>query len=189
MNGFLFILILVAIYLIGAIPTGIVLARIMGYQDVRGHGSGNIGATNVYRVAGKLPGLLTLLGDILKGWLPLMIYQVCPWHLPGPLAASRSRGGTHLCLHRGNHSFYFTRFDPGRFISTPVDSAARRARTDPFGHLFHCRPDCLASSQQHSTPAGRPGRSFQGPREVRIMMAAQKIRPLRNRYPAPATFS
>lgn len=82
MNGFLFILILAAIYLIGAIPTGIVLARIMGYQDVRGHGSGNIGATNVYRVAGKLPGLLTLLGDILKGWLPLMIYQV--WLAPTP---------------------------------------------------------------------------------------------------------
>ena len=72
MNDALFVIVLIIIYLVAAIPTGVVLARLMGYEDVRGQGSGNIGATNVYRVAGKLPGLLTLLGDILKGFLPLL---------------------------------------------------------------------------------------------------------------------
>ncbi len=72
MNTLLFIVVLASIYLIAAIPTGIVLAKVMGYEDVRGKGSGNIGATNVYRVAGKLPGILTLAGDILKGFLPLL---------------------------------------------------------------------------------------------------------------------
>ena len=82
MNSLLFILILTVIYLIAAIPTGIVLAKVMGYEDVRGKGSGNIGATNVYRVAGKLPGVLTLVGDILKGFLPLLACKT--WLTPTP---------------------------------------------------------------------------------------------------------
>ena len=72
MSTTLFILVLLVIYLITAIPTGIVLTRLMGAEDIRQKGSGNIGATNVYRVAGKLAGVLTLVGDTLKGFLPLL---------------------------------------------------------------------------------------------------------------------
>jgi glycerol-3-phosphate acyltransferase PlsY len=82
MNTLLFLLILIIIYLITAIPTGVVLARVMGYEDVRDKGSGNIGATNVYRVAGKLAGVLTLCGDILKGFLPLLVCKT--WLAPTP---------------------------------------------------------------------------------------------------------
>jgi glycerol-3-phosphate acyltransferase PlsY len=82
MNNTLFILILIAIYLIAATPTGVVLARLMGGEDVRQKGSGNIGATNVYRVAGKLAGVLTLLGDTLKGFLPLLAFKA--WLEPTP---------------------------------------------------------------------------------------------------------
>jgi acyl phosphate:glycerol-3-phosphate acyltransferase len=57
----------VAAYLIGSIPFGIPLAKIFGGVDVRKAGSGNIGATNVARVAGPLPGILTLVLDALKG--------------------------------------------------------------------------------------------------------------------------
>lgn len=53
-------------YLIGSIPFGVVLARAQNL-NIREHGSGNIGATNVARVMGKKAGLLTLLGDVLKG--------------------------------------------------------------------------------------------------------------------------
>ncbi|PKN13028.1 MAG: acyl-phosphate glycerol 3-phosphate acyltransferase [Deltaproteobacteria bacterium HGW-Deltaproteobacteria-4] len=67
---FLLILILVA-YLIGAIPCGVLLTRFFGGGDIRNAGSGNIGATNVYRVAGKKLGILTLLGDLLKGAIPV----------------------------------------------------------------------------------------------------------------------
>ncbi|NCO51672.1 MAG: glycerol-3-phosphate acyltransferase [Deltaproteobacteria bacterium] len=63
---------LLATYLIGAIPTGLVLTRLAGGADVRTAGSGNIGATNVYRVAGRTLGILTLAGDCLKGVLPLL---------------------------------------------------------------------------------------------------------------------
>lgn len=82
MDNLLFILVLIIIYLIAAIPTGVVLSRMMGSEDIRQTGSGNIGATNVYRVAGKLAGILTLLGDISKGFLPLLAYK--SWLTPTP---------------------------------------------------------------------------------------------------------
>ena len=56
-------------YLIGSIPTGIVVAKILGAPDPRAVGSGNIGATNVGRAAGKAAGIITLIGDVLKGFL------------------------------------------------------------------------------------------------------------------------
>jgi len=68
-----FILLLIAAYLVGAIPTGVVLTRLVGAEDVRKSGSGNIGATNVYRVAGRGVGIATLVGDILKGVLPVVV--------------------------------------------------------------------------------------------------------------------
>lgn len=59
-------------YLLGSIPTGLLLARAFGGVDIRTKGSGNIGATNVYRTLGRKIGILTLLGDCLKGLLPVL---------------------------------------------------------------------------------------------------------------------
>lgn len=59
-------------YFIGSIPTGVILAKYFGNVDLRGVGSGNIGATNVTRAMGKKFGVITLLGDILKGLLPTL---------------------------------------------------------------------------------------------------------------------
>ena len=67
-------------YLLGSIPTGLVLARLFSKKDPRTEGSGNIGATNIYRTAGKTLGLLTLAGDILKGTIPVGIAM--RWGLP-----------------------------------------------------------------------------------------------------------
>ncbi|MCP4717799.1 MAG: glycerol-3-phosphate 1-O-acyltransferase PlsY [Deltaproteobacteria bacterium] len=67
------ILFAIASYLIGSIPTGVVLAKAFARQDIRQAGSGNIGATNVTRILGKKLGALTFLGDMLKGFLPLFI--------------------------------------------------------------------------------------------------------------------
>ena len=61
-------------FIIGSIPTGLLLSRTKGI-DLRKVGSGNIGATNVLRVMGREAALLTLLGDMLKGALPLIIFR------------------------------------------------------------------------------------------------------------------
>ncbi|OEU74456.1 MAG: acyl-phosphate glycerol 3-phosphate acyltransferase [Desulfuromonadales bacterium C00003093] len=67
------ILLLFAAYLIGAIPTGIIMTKLAGGEDIRKTGSGNIGASNVYRVAGRKLGVVTLIGDCLKAVIPLLI--------------------------------------------------------------------------------------------------------------------
>jgi len=54
-------------YLLGSIPFGLIFAKLLGGKDVREHGSGNIGATNVSRVAGPAAGILTLVFDAAKG--------------------------------------------------------------------------------------------------------------------------
>jgi acyl phosphate:glycerol-3-phosphate acyltransferase len=54
-------------YLLGSIPFGILLTRLFGGGDIRAAGSGNIGATNVTRVAGPIAGILTLVLDVVKG--------------------------------------------------------------------------------------------------------------------------
>lgn len=66
-----FILWLAAAYLLGSIPTGLLLGKLYGI-DVRKEGSGNIGATNLYRTVGRRVGILTLIGDCIKGLAPVL---------------------------------------------------------------------------------------------------------------------
>jgi len=63
----------IACYLIGSIPTSFLVAKYLKGIDIREHGSGNVGATNTARVVGKLPGLLVLAVDIIKGWICVAI--------------------------------------------------------------------------------------------------------------------
>ena len=62
-----------AAYLLGSIPWGVLVTRIFGRADIRQAGSGNIGATNVARVAGPAAGILTLLLDAAKGYAAVWI--------------------------------------------------------------------------------------------------------------------
>jgi glycerol-3-phosphate acyltransferase PlsY len=65
-----------AAYLIGSVTTAIHVSRLLGLQDPRKVGSGNPGATNVLRYGGKKAAILTLLGDILKGVIPVVAARV-----------------------------------------------------------------------------------------------------------------
>ena len=69
-------------FLLGSIPTGYLVARAKGV-DIRQHGSGNIGATNVFRTLGKPLGILVFFIDALKGfgavWLANHFGEACPW--------------------------------------------------------------------------------------------------------------
>jgi glycerol-3-phosphate acyltransferase PlsY len=60
-------------YLLGSVPTGLILAKFFSKVDPRKIGSKNIGATNIFRTAGKALGILTLVGDLLKGAVPVVI--------------------------------------------------------------------------------------------------------------------
>jgi glycerol-3-phosphate acyltransferase PlsY len=71
-------------YLLGSVPFGLILVKKFVSVDIRSEGSGNIGATNVRRVAGTALGVLTLAGDFLKGAVPVYI-------------ASLSTGGVGPC--------------------------------------------------------------------------------------------
>jgi len=62
---------IVAAYLIGSISSAIIVCRLMGLPDPRSEGSNNPGATNVLRIGGKKAAAITLLGDMLKGVLPV----------------------------------------------------------------------------------------------------------------------
>jgi len=62
-------------YLSGSIPFGLILTKIFGYKDIRNIGSGNIGATNVLRTGNKFLAALTLILDIFKGYIPVIITQ------------------------------------------------------------------------------------------------------------------
>ncbi|MEM6448788.1 MAG: glycerol-3-phosphate 1-O-acyltransferase PlsY [Cyanobacteria bacterium P01_D01_bin.105] len=70
MSGSAFAVLMTALliaYLLGSFPTGFVIAKALKGIDIREHGSGNTGATNVFRVLGKGPGMMALVIDLLKG--------------------------------------------------------------------------------------------------------------------------
>jgi len=69
------LLTLSAAYLLGSIPTGYVIAKAVKGIDIREHGSGNTGATNVMRVVGKAAGIAVLLVDLCKGLLAVLTVQ------------------------------------------------------------------------------------------------------------------
>jgi len=70
MNAVLFIILA---YFLGSIPSGLIIGRLVRGIDVRQHGSGNVGATNVFRVVGKKWGILVLGLDALKGYLAVAL--------------------------------------------------------------------------------------------------------------------
>jgi glycerol-3-phosphate acyltransferase PlsY len=76
------ILLVVVGYVLGSIPTGILVAHWQKGVDIRQHGSGNIGMTNVLRAVGKGAAALTLVGDLAKGLLPVLLaraWLTSPW--------------------------------------------------------------------------------------------------------------
>lgn len=63
-------------YLLGSISSAIIVCRVLGLPDPRGQGSGNPGATNVLRIGGKKAAAITLMGDMLKGLIPVLLAKL-----------------------------------------------------------------------------------------------------------------
>lgn len=91
-------------YAMGSIPFGLLITSAFRHSDIRDNGSGNIGATNVRRIAGNLPAVLTLVGDVLKGAVPVWLAGV--FLLPsGPSAWSDAYLGLIALCAFGGHLF------------------------------------------------------------------------------------
>lgn len=102
--------VIVFAYLCGSIPTGVIVANRLGI-DVRKVGSGNIGATNVARSVGKKAGLLTLLGDLLKGIFPVLIVRLLE-------LGEASLACTAVAALLGHLFSPFLRFSGGKGVAT-----------------------------------------------------------------------
>ena len=102
----------VAGYVVGSMPWGYWLVRIFRGEDIRTQGSGNIGATNVLRTAGRLPALLTLLLDIAKGYAAVWVGGRLADGEPGPTAACA------LAAVVGNCWSVFLGFRGGKGVAT-----------------------------------------------------------------------
>lgn len=99
-------------YLLGSIPTGFLLGSFSGV-DVRRAGSGNVGATNVARVVGRRQGLMTLLGDVAKGLIP--VYLSVYLELNPPMVAL-----VGLAAFLGHLYPLFLKFQGGKGVATAL---------------------------------------------------------------------
>ena len=97
-------------YICGSIPFGVLLAKKQRI-DIRKHGSGNIGATNIARTLGKKAGLLTLVGDIFKGWL--VVFLASLWF--GKITVVALSG---LTVFLGHLFSIFLNFKGGKGVAT-----------------------------------------------------------------------
>lgn len=102
---------LVFAYLLGSIPFGLVFTRILTSVDIRHEGSGNIGATNVRRIAGTSIGLLTLACDVLKGVIP--VYLAMSLSYPSHLTYEIFICLTALCAFLGHLYPVYMKFKNG----------------------------------------------------------------------------
>src|SRR5699024_7250450 len=69
----IFLSLIVVAYLLGSISSAILICAVLGYPDPRTQGSSNPGATNVMRIAGRGPAVMTLVADVLKGVIPVLL--------------------------------------------------------------------------------------------------------------------
>jgi glycerol-3-phosphate acyltransferase PlsY len=104
-------LLLTFAYLLGSVPTGVILAKAFSDVDPRTQGSRNIGATNVFRTAGRKLGIVTLLGDIVKGFLPVIVAR-------SSMDSHFWVGAVGLAAFIGHLYPIFLRFKGGKGIAT-----------------------------------------------------------------------
>jgi glycerol-3-phosphate acyltransferase PlsY len=110
-----------AAYVMGAVPIGFVVARAFGVGDIRRHGSGSIGATNVLRTLGRLPAVITLLADIAKGYAAVALAA----RLGGDDPVVTAAGAVAAVV--GNCWSVFLGFRGGKGVATGLGALLRLA--------------------------------------------------------------
>ncbi len=120
MRILLLLLSLVISYIVGSIPTAYIFGKLLKGIDIREHGSGNVGATNVFRVIGKVPGIIVLIIDFLKGFLavtiiPLVLELSYPGVFRGAIYFITLIGGAVIAGHIWT---IFLKFKGGKGVAT-----------------------------------------------------------------------
>lgn len=105
-------------YLIGSIPTGYLLAKSRKDIDLRRHGSGNVGATNVLRTVGKFAALLTLIIDIFKGFAVVALLPKVAYNTGINLSYAEFLAILGLCVVIGHNWTIFLKFKGGKGVAT-----------------------------------------------------------------------
>lgn len=121
-NGFC---IIILGYIIGSIPSGYILVKYFTGKNILKLGSGNVGSTNVKRIAGKTLGLFTLLIDIIKGIVPIFIYLLLnannqPFILPDYSPPHIEIYGVALATILGHDFSLFLKFKGGKGVNTTL---------------------------------------------------------------------
>jgi acyl phosphate:glycerol-3-phosphate acyltransferase len=112
------LLIIVIAYLIGSIPTALLISRNFFGIDIREYGSGNMGATNTFRVLGSKYGTMVMLCDILKGMLAVGLYNFLPHYLNDEWDRTNLMVGLGLAAVVGHVFPIFAEFKGGKGVAT-----------------------------------------------------------------------
>jgi glycerol-3-phosphate acyltransferase PlsY len=112
-----FILIILA-YFIGSIPTAIIISKIFFNIDIRDYGSGNMGATNTFRILGPKFGTIVMVGDMLKGILAVSLYNLLPYYLTNELDRTNLMIGLGLAAVIGHIYPIWADFRGGKGVAT-----------------------------------------------------------------------
>jgi len=112
-----FILIILA-YFIGSIPTALLVSKGFFNIDIREYGSGNMGATNTFRVLGPKFGTIVMIGDMLKGILAVSLYNLLPYYLTNELDRTNLMLGLGLAAVIGHIYPVWADFRGGKGVAT-----------------------------------------------------------------------
>ena len=105
-------------YLIGSIPTALLISRRFFGIDIRDYGSGNMGATNTFRVLGSRYGTMVMVFDILKGMAAVMLYNFLPFYISNDLERTNLMLGLGLAAVIGHVFPIFANFKGGKGVAT-----------------------------------------------------------------------
>ncbi len=111
-------LLIIVAYLIGSIPTALIISRRFFGIDIRDYGSGNMGATNTFRVLGSKYGTIVMAMDILKGMLAVALYNFLPHYLDNELDRTNFMIGLGLAAVLGHIFPIFAGFKGGKGVAT-----------------------------------------------------------------------
>lgn len=111
------LLILIA-YLIGSIPTALIISKRFFGIDIRDYGSGNMGATNTFRVLGSKYGTMVMVIDILKGMAAVALYNFLPYYLHNELERTNFMIGLGVAAVAGHIFPVFAGFKGGKGVAT-----------------------------------------------------------------------